>query len=87
MDNYKELLSLLLARQVFQKCVEVRGKVMKVFLALYLDSFDSEKAILEFFEKDLTISVVFNKKETWENGLFFKTALENIESKKIIFKL
>ena len=55
-------------------------KEFEKFIKEYLDSFDAQKAILGFKEKDVIVSAVFDKENTWERNIFLQTPLINLEN-------
>lgn len=57
------------------------------FISEYLESFNSEEALINFKETDLTVSVIFEKENTWENGLFFKTSLYDLKNESLNLNL
>jgi len=57
------------------------------FLKIYSDTMDAEESILDFTEKDLVVSVVFNKEESLESGIFFQTPLLSLKDENLKLNL
>ncbi|OAD45605.1 hypothetical protein [Polaribacter atrinae] len=57
------------------------------FLKIYSDTLDAEESILGFTNEDLIVSVVFNKVESLESGIFFQTPLLNLKDENLKLNL
>lgn len=57
------------------------------FITEYLNDYDFEKAIRNFKETDLIVSVVFDKENTWKRNVFFQTPLCNLKNEDLNLNL
>lgn len=61
----------------------------KKFIEVYLDldSSYTDNSISQFFQEDVDISVIIDKENTWENGMFLFTNLLKLENENLNLNL